>query len=430
MAKNRNREFQLNENEILQLLVADNSDGEDDLLLDEEDQQFIAQDIDAGIETVYIETPNLDVNTDSKSEIYQSQQNRVELNKVPIFKWKHNCYQQHNFKEKLDYNFGEITISDSELISSISPFEVFSAVTNFDYLIDKILCPESIKYAIQNGNVYAVSKSEMKAFLGMNYVMGYHVLPTIRSYWSTQPDMGVPFIANIMPLSRFEEIRRNLHFSDNQNQPDRTSPEYDRAYKIRPVMNHFNISFQKAMNNTKSQSIDEHMIKFKGHNIMKQYVKNKPVKWGFKLWCRADSQTGYLYEFDLYTGRKNSGPEIGLGESVVMQLTKCIQGLGCEIYIDSFFNSPNLQYNLAKQNIKACGTVRVNRKNVPKNLPLDKNMKRGEIFATSFQGISFVKWMDNKSVHLLTNFLSPVPTATVKRRKAGSDQRLMLFALK
>lgn len=125
MAKNRNREFQLNENEILQLLVADNSDGEDDLLLDEEDQQFIAQDIDAGIETVYIETPNLDVNTDSKSEIYQSQQNRVELNKVPIFKWKHNCYQQHNFKEKLDYNFGEITISDSELISSISPFEVF-----------------------------------------------------------------------------------------------------------------------------------------------------------------------------------------------------------------------------------------------------------------------------------------------------------------
>ncbi|GBP68518.1 PiggyBac transposable element-derived protein 4 [Eumeta japonica] len=113
----------------------------------------------------------------------------------------------------------------------------------------------------------------MKAFLGMNLVMGYHILPSLRDYWSTEPDMAVPFILNITPRARFEEIRRNLHFCNNKVVRDITSPDYDRAYKIQPIIDHFNTSFQNALNNTEEQSIDEHMIKFKGHNAMKQYTK-------------------------------------------------------------------------------------------------------------------------------------------------------------
>lgn len=127
-----------------------------------------------------------------------------------------------------------------------------------------------------------MTNEEAKAFLGMNYVMGYHCLPTFRNYWSTDPDMGVPYIANVMPLYRFEDIRRNLHFSDNTREPDRSDPFYDRAFKIRSIIDHFNQAFHSDMTNTKTQAIDEHMIKFKGHNIMRQYVKNKPIKWVVK----------------------------------------------------------------------------------------------------------------------------------------------------
>lgn len=170
-----------------------------------------------------------------------------------------------------------------------------------------------------------------------------------------------------MPRNRFEDIRKNLHFCNNVEQPERNSANYDRAYKIRPVMDHLNSSFQKAINNTKIQSVDEHMIKFKGHNIMKQYIRNKPIRWGFKMWCRTDAKTGYLFEFDLYTGKKSLQTEYGLGESVVLQLTKAIEGLGCEVYFDNFFNSPMLQYELKNRNTNACGTVRPNRKNLPKS---------------------------------------------------------------
>ena len=37
---------------------------------------------------------------------------------------------------------------------------------------------------------------------------------------------------------------------------------------------------------------------------MKQYVKNKPIKWGLKYWHRCGSDTGYLYQLELYQVRK------------------------------------------------------------------------------------------------------------------------------
>ena len=48
----------------------------------------------------------------------------------------------------------------------------------------------------------------------------------------------------------------------------RDDPAHDRAFKIRPVTNHFNNSFLSAMEATQFESIDKHMTKFKRHNIM------------------------------------------------------------------------------------------------------------------------------------------------------------------
>ncbi len=67
------------------------------------------------------------------------------------------------------------------------------------------------------------------------------------------------------------------------------------------------------------QSVDEHMCKFKGRSILRQYMKNKPIKWCFKFWFRCGSKSGYLYQPDIYTGRKEQ-TEHGLGESVVLRL--------------------------------------------------------------------------------------------------------------
>jgi len=118
------------------------------------------------------------------------------------------------------------------------------------------------------------------------------------------PGVSTILATSVMSQTRFETIRSALHFSGNEETLYRSDPLFDRALKVRPLIDHFNRCFQAARSASKQQSINEHMIKFKGHNILRQYIRNKPIKWRFKLWCRCDAVSGYLYQFDLYTGRK------------------------------------------------------------------------------------------------------------------------------
>ena len=83
----------------------------------------------------------------------------------------------------------------------------------------------------------------------------------------------------------------------------------------------------------KCQSIDERMIKFKGRH-MRQYIKSKPVKWGFKMWMRCGATSGYTYEMDMYVGKKIR-IEVGLGENVVLDLTNSLIGTCCRIFMDN-----------------------------------------------------------------------------------------------
>ena len=134
----------------------------------------------------------------------------------------------------------------------------------------------------------SVTKKELKVFLGINFVMAINKLHTIAEYWREDNLIG-----------------------------------NDKAFKMRPVIDHLNSGFSEVLSNDSGQSIDEHMVKFKGKSRMKQYIKSTPIKWGFKFWFRGSSKSGYLYQIDIYLGRKQTpGFNLGLGEEVVLQLTK------------------------------------------------------------------------------------------------------------
>ena len=93
------------------------------------------------------------------------------------------------------------------------------------------------------------------------------------------------------------------------------------------------------------EAIDEHMIKFKGQHSMKQYRPLKLIKKGFKMWCRNDSATGYLFQFDIYIGKKENR-EGGLGENVAMQLSRSLVGTNVKLYFDNFFTTPSSIFKL------------------------------------------------------------------------------------
>ena len=105
-----------------------------------------------------------------------------------------------------DFINGKIHIEE-ELTSDTTPYEVFETVSKFTNFITSIVIPKTVLYSEQKGHVFNTSEADLKAFFGMYLVMGYHVLPALHDYWSTDPDLGVPHIANMMSLKRFEEIQ-------------------------------------------------------------------------------------------------------------------------------------------------------------------------------------------------------------------------------
>ena len=92
---------------------------------------------------------------------------------------------------------------------------------------------------------------------------------------------------------------------------------------------------------------------------MKQYMPLKPTKRGFKVWVQADAITGYFCDFDVYVGRPSDvlSTELGLGERVVLQLCRPLQGGNYQVFCDNFFLTARLFDELLQQNIYACGTA-------------------------------------------------------------------------
>lgn len=74
----------------------------------------------------------------------------------------------------------------------------------------------------------------------------------------------------------------------------------------------------------------------------------KPAKRGYKVWTRADSETGYVFKFEVYTGKRDDhSTELGLGANVVKSLTQKLidEGFQGHVTFDNFFASYKiLQY--------------------------------------------------------------------------------------
>ncbi len=120
----------------------------------------------------------------------------------------------------------------------------------------------------------------MKAFIGILILIGIIKLPRLEMYWSHKyPLITTPSIAAIMPRVRFEQLFRFFHFSINSTEP-LIVPVADRLVKVRKFLDLITAQFEKLYNMHQECSIDEAMIKFKGRLGFKQYLKDKPIKWG------------------------------------------------------------------------------------------------------------------------------------------------------
>ncbi len=179
----------------------------------------------------------------------------------------------------------------------------------------------------------------------------------------------------------------NLHLSDpnedveNQLLKTNNDPNYDRLFKTKPLYTEIRLACKSFYAPNINISIDERMVASKARIGIKQYIKDKPTKWGCKLFVICDSKTRYTCDFIIYAGKSERVTDNGLTYDVVMQLMDLCLGKGYKLFVDNFYSSPTLFRDLYAQNTMACGTVRENRRGFPKTKEngIPRNAERGTI---------------------------------------------------
>lgn len=173
-------------------------------------------------------------------------------------------------------------------------------------------------------------------------------------------------ISDCMSRNKFDAIKKWLSFNDESERIRKGQDGYDSLFRLRKLATHFNARFNSIPKNARL-SVDEQMCSTKMVHHLRQYLPDKPHKWGVKFFVLCDSN-GYSYVFEIYTGARHDDiilpdtPNIGVTGNVVIRLTQTVPDfINHIIYFDNFYTSLPLQVYLRARGIFAVGTIRSNR---------------------------------------------------------------------
>ena len=173
--------------------------------------------------------------------------------------------------------------------------------------------------------------------------------------------------------------------------------------------------------------VDESMIHYFGRHGTKQFLRGKPIRFGYKMWCFCD-RFGYLIQcgpFQEACGTYDQ--KLVVGASVVLHLVSELRpDLPFKIYDHRFFSSVKCPENLKSKEIDYTGTVKSNR---TEKAPLidSKEMAKRPTGSFDFcleqgEGIALTTWNDNTVVSLVST-LDPVMSVMKTTRWIAKDEQ-------
>ncbi|GBM45478.1 PiggyBac transposable element-derived protein 4, partial [Araneus ventricosus] len=242
-----------------------------------------------------------------------------------------------------------------------------------------------------------VTTNDMKKFLGLLVLMGQTKKTCWRDYWSTDPLVEIPIFPKTMSRMRFEQIFTFFHLSDNVENVLST----DRLYKIRPLLDYV-ISKSQSMYVPKQQlSLDEAMIPWRGRLKFKTYNPAKITKYGILVRMVCESESGYICNFEVYSG---VGKKL---EETILSILQPYFGFNHHVYQDNYYNNVSTASILLENKIRVCGTIRENR-GLPKLLiEKSKNLQRRQMTFLRKGPILLLTWKDKSKGVVFTRSQCP-----------------------
>jgi hypothetical protein len=286
-----------------------------------------------------------------------------------------------------------------------------------------------------------ITVPELKVFVAHLIIMGLVRKPDIEMYWSGAPFTKTPFFGVYMSRDRFTAILSNLHVNDDTDNPAYPDPGHDALAKVRNFIEMMDRNFLHVYKPEQNISIDEGSMPWKGRLRFRQYNPSKPARFHVKLFQVCEASSSYVVGYKVFTGtgschRDNISldPEATTTTKTVLTLLEDCNLLhkSHTVYMDNYYNSPALLDELLERETLGCGTVRSNRKGLPKSI-VKANMK--EAGASCFRrkdseiaegaGMLCLKWVDKRSVMMLSTVHAATASWTGKRKR--DEERTKIY---
>ena len=268
----------------------------------------------------------------------------------------------------------------------------------------KLDAGQGASYSKSDGTLNNVTANEIRRFIALLIHFGVvHVKGDVQKNWSTKTLYHGLWARAILPRERYFAILAFLHVVD----PATEDPS-NKLRKVESFIDDFKKKCSRLYKPRQHVAIDERMVKSRHRSGFRQYIKDKPTKWGIKLWVLADSSNGYTVDFNIYIGRA-AGQEVsanGLGYDVVMRLMAPYFNLGYHLFVDNFYSTLILFKDLFEKGVLATGTILDSRRSFPDALrnskEWGKGKERGCMHWVRDPPCLVLQWVDNRVVSMIT----------------------------
>ena len=209
-----------------------------------------------------------------------------------------------------------------------SEYEVFSVI--FEKIIPHLVT-ETNRYAQQrNIHDFHVTRKEMEQFIGLLFLSSYNSRQNMRDYWSKNDLLECKPFVECMGRNRFIYIKSMLHCCNNE------SLGANKMAKVTPLYDIVNESLQLFGILHDNLSIDKSIVPYFGRHSCKQFIRGKPIRFGYKLWVLC-SFTGMPCRVSLYEGKSLNQTNEPLGSRVVKQLISNCKSGNHHLFLIIFF---------------------------------------------------------------------------------------------
>lgn len=289
--------------------------------------------------------------------------------------WRKYPFRQgRTGRENIFINQSNLTDNSKDVRTPIESWNKFftfidQIVENTNlYITKQQVNYKNIKHARTTDNI------EINSLLGLLYLSGLHKSShvNVKDLFATD-GTGLEIFTATMSYGRFLFLMCSLRFDNLNTREDRRL--FDKLAPIREIFDVFNKNCKDNYNVGSYVTVDEKLESFRGRCSFRQYIPNKPAKYGIKIFSAVDSITYYTSHLEVYCGQQPPGPYnlCNKPEAIVKRITAHLQNAGRNITCDNWFTTHSLATDLLEKKTTLVGTIRKNKRVLPASFSISKH---------------------------------------------------------